>query len=101
MCMDYYPEYQRGESMDLTQEISDLKEFYKSRVDESYQALNEYFLNLVGRMETFLQAYREHEKYCDSYNNLVEKIQEDQMIKSGKSFQNCINEMRSEDEDEV
>ena len=101
MYRDYYPEYNHRGNMNFSDELSDLKYFYKERMLESFQCVDQGFDILVDKMEDFVRDYRAHVKYCEAYNNLKEKMQENRIEeKSGDSLLKFFNGFNSQEDDE-
>lgn len=74
---DYYPEYKERTTMNFREEIADLKKFYKERLEESSRIIDERFPEMIDMLEDFIKDYRQNEKYFQSYNNLIEKVEKE------------------------
>lgn len=89
---DYYPEYQERTTMNFREEIADLKQFYKERVEESSATIDEGFADMINMLEDFIKDYRQHEKYCESYNNLIQKVEEENLENRRENLKRILQE---------
>lgn len=84
--------------MEFKEEIEDLRAFYKSRIKESQEILDENFSDVVDVLEDFIKDYRQHIKYCDSYKNLMNKVEKVNLIKSSNNLKSFLGGFNKNEE---